>query len=227
MQNLFNKNIRFILIGLLIISANILTAQNNFEGKVKIKISTNGQNISMNYIAKDKNLKIELGNGEETGSFIMKGKKYLVLMPAQKMYMEIDSKMLKNLPGMNIKSNKNGTGKIFNVNKFRTGKTKKILGYNCEQWIIDDEFGKIEAWVTKELGNFITMDGPMGGGYSPAWSSYLKDKGFFPMLVISANKNGQTSKFEVIDVNKTSINDNEFVPPSGYKKMKIPEMQTN
>jgi len=224
MQNLFNKNIRFILIGLLIISANILTAQNNFEGKVKIKISANGQNINMNYVVKDKNLKMELGNGEETGSFIMKGKKYLVLMPAQRMYMEIDSKMLKNLPGMNIESDKNDSGKNFDINKFRTGKTKKILGYNCEQWIIDNEKGKVEAWVTSELGNFMTMDGPMGGGYSPAWSSYLKNNGFFPMLVISTTKNGETSKFEVTDVNRTSLNDSEFAPPSDYKKMKIPGM---
>ena len=223
MQNILNKNIHSILIGFLLLSVNIIFAQNNFEGKVKIKISAKDQNITMNYLVKDNNLKMEIGNGEETGSFIMKGNKYLVLMPAQKMYMEIDKKMLENLPGIKSNKDKNSSKKI-NINNLRTGKTKKILGYNCEQWIINDENGKVEVWVTNELGNFMTMDGPMGEGYSPAWSSYLENNGFFPMLVITTNPNGESSKFEVVDVNKTSLSNSEFAPPSNYKKMNIPGM---
>jgi len=139
------------------------------------------------------------------------------------MYMEIDKKMLENLPGIKSNKDKNSSKKI-NINNLRTGKTKKILGYNCEQWIINDENGKVEVWVTNELGNFMTMDGPMGGGYSPAWSSYLENNGFFPMLVITTNPKGESSKFEVIDVNKTSLSNSEFAPPSNYKKMNIPGM---
>jgi hypothetical protein len=224
MQNPNNKNVPFIIIAILFISINSISAQKTFEGKVKIKITSKDQIITMDYFVKGKNLKMEIGNGEKTGSFIMKGNKYLVLMPAQKMYMEIDSKILENLPGMRIKAKNNNNSKNFNINKFKTGKTKKILGYNCEQWIINDNSGQVEAWVTNELGNFMTMDSPTGGGYSPVWSSYLKDNGFFPMVVISSNKNGKSSKFEVVDVNKMSLSNSEFAPPSNYKKMNIPGM---
>ncbi len=221
MNNRLNKNIFISLVGVLFLFlTSSISAQKAFEGKIKIKLSSDNQTILMNYYIKDKNLKMELSNREENGSFIMKGKNYLVLLPAQKMYMEISSEMLKNLPEMKPTENTNRDNKI-DINKFRTGKTKKILGYNCEQWIINNKDGNMEIWVTNELGNFITMDGPMGKVYSPAWSTYLQNNGFFPMKVIS---NNGKSVFEVIEVDKKSLSDAIFSPPSNYKKMTIPGM---
>ncbi len=223
-MNTLNKKIflHLLVIFLLFITASI-NAQKTFEGKIKIKLSSENQNIIMDYYVKDNNIKMELNNGEENGSFIMKGKNYLVLIPAQKMYMEISSEMLKKLsemkPAINTKHDKHK--KNIDINKLKTGKTKKILGYNCEQWIINNDDEVTEVWVTNELGNFITMDSPMGKGYSPAWSTYLQNNGFFPMKVIS---NNGKSVFEVIEVDKKSLNDTIFSPPSNYKKMTIPGM---
>jgi len=115
----------------------------------------------------------------------------------------------------------------FDINKYRTGEIRTILGYECAQWIFkdEDEEDKVEAWVTDELGNFMLMQSPMGGGFSPGWSTSMKNNGFFPILVITRDEDGEeTSRFEAIEVIKLLLDNKLFVPPSNFSEMKIPGM---
>ncbi len=90
----------------------------------------------------------------------------------------------------------------------------------------EDEYEyETEAWITSELGNFMMMNNPMGEGFSPSWSKSIKDKGFFPLLVITRDSDGEeNSRFEALEVDKKSISDDLFKIPSGYSEMKIPGM---
>lgn len=211
---------------LLFLITSSIFAQATFEGSVKIKMTADDESFSMDYFIKADNMRMEMNSGEEV-AFIVSGGKSLVLMLQQKTYMDLNNPMFKQIPGMSNMEDDNNSIEPFDINKYRTGKTKSILGYECEQWIInedtDDE--EVEAWVTDELGNFMFMKNPMGGDVTPNWGSSLKGKGFFPMLVITKDEDGEeTSKFEVVNVDQKSLNNDLFSAPSDFEELKIPGM---
>lgn len=203
-------------------------AQSPFEGTIKFKISNDDDVNYLDYYMKDKNLRIEMGENAEA-VFVKQGDKSLILMPEEKMYMDLNNSMFKNIPGMSGMEEENETEKEFDIDKYKTGKVMSILGYECHQWLFKDDGDddEVEAWVTSELGNFLLMQGPMGGGYSPGWGSSVKNSGFFPMLVITRDSNGEeTSRFEATEVDERSLSDGLFKAPSNYSEMKIPGMDS-
>jgi hypothetical protein len=38
-----------------------------------------------------------------------------------------------------------------NMKYYKSGRTKDILGYSCEEWIMEDEDGRSEVWVSDEV----------------------------------------------------------------------------
>jgi len=214
---------------LLFISSVSLISQPFFEGKVKFKITHEDDVNYLDYFMKNKNLRMEMGDNAEA-VFIKNSDKSLVLMPEEEMYMDLDNSLFSKLPGMSgVNEDVKQESEEFDIEKYKTGKVKSILGYECHQWIFTDENedGEVEAWVTSELGNFMLMQSPMGAGYSPGWSSSVKNNGFFPMLVITREDGGdETSRFEATEINKQNLNDDLFKPPSNYSEMKIPGMDS-
>jgi len=219
-----------ILLAVLIIPTDLAVAQTNFEGKIKFKITHDDDIMFLDYFIKEQNLRMEMGENQEA-VFIKTDGKSLVLMPEQKQYMDLDNSLFSKLPGMTgMNKGKEDEEEIKDVDfeKFRTGKTMTILEYECAQWIIKDEEEKdeVEAWVTDELGNFMLMSSPMGGGFSPGWSSNVKNNGFFPLLVISRDEDGEeTSRFEATEVKEQSLNNDLFGPPSDFTEFQVPGMK--
>jgi hypothetical protein len=41
---------------------------------------------------------------------------------------------------------------------YRTGQTKKILGYTCDEYLIDDEDSEVHMWVSEELGKEVSKE---------------------------------------------------------------------
>ncbi|MEN8204024.1 MAG: DUF4412 domain-containing protein [Bacteroidota bacterium] len=41
---------------------------------------------------------------------------------------------------------------------YKTGKKKEILGYTCEEYMVDDETGTVHMWVSEELGKKVRKD---------------------------------------------------------------------
>ncbi|MBK7104317.1 MAG: DUF4412 domain-containing protein [Ignavibacteriae bacterium] len=220
---------------LIIISTAIfVNAQNNFEGKVKFKITNDDDESNlMEYFLKDGNFRISLFDDEDVSAIFLYAKENsFILMPEDKMYMNLNNSLFTKLGDM-IKDKSDDDDekdkKEFNFENYKTGKTKTFLGYECEQWIhkneMDDDSYEVEAWITDELGNFMLMENPMGAGYSPTWGSSLKDKGYFPLQVITKNSDGEVvSTFEAVEINKQSLNNDLFEVPSDYNEMKIPGM---
>ena len=105
----------------------------------------------------------------------------------------------------------------------KTGETKTINGYECEQWIIKGDDNTSEAWMTKDLGSFIFFQSPMGGKEKPKWQEDIESSGYFPMLVIEKDSDGnETGRFEVKSIEKKSLDDSFFTVPDGYSQMKMP-----
>ncbi len=212
--------------------ATNLNAQGDFEGKIKFKISHDEEQMFLDYFIKGSNLRMEMGD-DAKAVFIKTEEKSYVLMPEEKMYMDLDNSLfskLQDMVGMEEEEDENGDeeSEAVDMESFKTGKTTNILGYECHQWIFesDEDNEEVEAWVTSELGNFVLMQSPMGAGYSPGWSTSINDNGFFPMLVITRDNDGEEiSRFEATEVNKESLSNKLFTFPSDYSEMKIPGMK--
>lgn len=218
-----------IFVVVLTLSTNLTFAQNDFEGKVKFKITHDDDIMFLDYFIKKEKLRMEMGDNKEA-AFIRADGKSLVLMMQEKQYMDLNNSLFSKLPGMTGMKNEKDEKEIKEIDfeKFRTGKTMDLLGYECAQWIIDDEKeeGEVEVWVTDELGNFMLMSSPMGGGFSPGWSSNVKNNGFFPLLVISRDADGEeTSRFEATEINKQSLDSDLFAPPSDFTEFQVPGMK--
>lgn len=221
--------VAIILLSVIFLSNNNLTAQGDFEGKVKFKITHDDEVSFLDYFIKGENLRMEMGDNAEA-VFIKNGKRSLVLMTEDKMYMDLDNSLFnkfKDMAGMNENDDEEENEEEINIKDYKTGKTKTILGYSCDQWLFKDEEEdeEVEAWVTSELGNFMLMQSPMGAGYSPGWSSSVSNNGFFPILVINKDEDGEeVSRFEAVEIDKESLSDDLFSPPSDYSEMKMPGM---
>lgn len=196
----------------------------NFEGKVRMKISNDGETSYLDYLVKEEKFRIEPEESQGGGVMIMnmKDQNMMVIMPEQKMYMTFPMKShMKNFKNENKEDLKS---KMENIKM--TGETKTINGYECEKMIYQDDEQNVEAWVTQELGGFMFFNNPMGGNEEdfPDWYSGFGDK-FFPMLVIVKDDAGdEESRFEVVSVDKESLSSDLFDAPAGYKKMDMPMM---
>lgn len=206
------KSLTNIFIVILIFSA-VLFAQDGFEGKVKFKVTTDGDEQMIDYYVKDGNFKMEVP-GQATGSMIMKDGKMLILMPEQKMFMEMPMNLSEKFEE-NMEENEITPD---NLENYKTGDTQEILGYETEKYVYNDEESEVEVWVAKDLGTMNFFSNPMGK--QSEWQKKLNEINYFPMLMISKNKKGEEkTRFEVVEVNEETLPANMFEAPSDYKKM--------
>jgi hypothetical protein len=145
-------------------------------------------------------------------------KKMIVLMDAQKSYMEMP------IRNASVEGDGRGGKKARAEQKAKvtkTGKTETILGYSCEQYLVKSGQSEMEVWITKDLGPFFGMVGPGGG--TAVWEKEAKTQGGFPMRVIGKDKEGKEDyRMDVTKVEKKTLSASLFAPPSGYKKMDMP-----
>jgi len=201
---------------ILCLISTVTFPQNAFEGKVEYKMTNDDETTSMTYFVKDENIKIDVA-GEEKASMIfnIKDNTMLMIMPEEKMYMEMKfDAAADKMDEMKEKEN----------NYKKTGEKKEILGYTCEKWIFKDDDGEVETWLTKELGSFMFFSDPMGGEKTkPEWQSKLESAGYFPMEFTTRDDSGDIeTHMEVTSVEKKSLSSDMFKPPAGYQKFEMP-----
>jgi hypothetical protein len=199
---------------MLFISSSALP-QEAFEGMVKFKISDDSQSMDMNYFVKDGKIKVDV-EGEKNSSIIFDNKKQsmLIVMPEEKMYMDMPFKTDASVESDEQK----GEFK-------KTGEKNHTPGYTCEKWIYKDEENEVESWLTKELGSFVFFSNPMEKKEKTAWESKFESEGFFPLLLIAKDDNGKVqTNMEVTSVEKRSLSNDMFTPPADYQKISIPGM---
>ena len=217
------KKIRFALMVLaaVLTTMPLISSQTKFEGKIVMQATGSsawgrgGGTSTLNYYVKGDKARIDMHSDRgDAGIIIDKpNKKMYMVMNAMKSYMEFP---------MDEKDN-SGTKSEKNEKIKKTGEIKKINGYNCEKWVITDDEGSSEAWLTKELGSFTAFSSPMGRQQKNSWQNEIEGSGEFPMLVIQKDKEGkETSRMEIKSVEKKSLDDSFFEVPAGYKEMNMP-----
>jgi len=205
---------------LLFFTSSLSIAQDKFQGKVTFEVSDEGQNQQISYFVKGNKFLIqpEGGEGAGKGSMIYDGDKktMIIIMNEQKMYMEMPID-----PTDEISKNESSGSDYF----VKTGNSKDVLGYSCDEFEFKDENKKGLALMTKELGSFLFMDDPEAGG-SSQWQKEIMNEGYFPMLVNEENSSGELETvFKVIDLELMKLDDNMFSTPPGFTKFDMPNMQ--
>lgn len=189
-------------------------AQEVFEGRVKMRMAGEGEQQTLDYYVKGERMRVEMNGPQAQGGVMilhMKEKKMLILMPDQKMYMTMPLPDIKQDASENKKPEP-------------TGKTKTILGYEAEQYLIDEGGSEFEVWATDELGAFAGLhlpgDDPQGGP-SPAESA-LSGQKFFPLLIIERRGGREATRVEVTEVERKKLEDELFEPPADFQGMELP-----
>ena len=94
----------------------------------------------------------------------------------------------------------------------KTGNTKKILGYNCDEYKFDDEEISSEMWITKEI-KWRNRD-MMKKIYSKSLATPDVEDGFLMESTTVNKKTGEKIVFNVTDINKDA---KKIYDLTGYK----------
>jgi hypothetical protein len=219
---------RFLAVGALLTAVQAFAAS-TFEGKVSLAITAErGRTMNMDYSLKGQKVRMDMSAEGNLVSSIMDTAKMemLMLMPDQQMYMVMPMKQ-------KVEQAMEKAG-VNTADIEVTGKTETILGYKCNQILVKDKGLVTEVWAAEGLGAFMGLSGggPMGGGMmgggkpaSAKWEEALKDKGGFPLRVITRDAKGKESfKMEATKIQPGSLPDSQFTAPAGYQKFSMPGM---
>ena len=95
-----NKCLSYLMVFSLFLLFSIqLLAQSDFEGKVKFKVTHDDDVSFLDYYMKGDNVRIEVGENEQ-GVFLKTADRSLILMPEEKMYMDLNNSVFSKLPNM-------------------------------------------------------------------------------------------------------------------------------
>ena len=199
-----------ILTALFAVSFPTILQSQTFEGVVEFTVTGDQGTMPMIYMMKGDNVRVEMeGRPGMKAAFLIDAKenKSVMLMEQMKMYMEMPAP-----PAADSGKPKPEITK--------TGKTQKILGYNCQQFLIKDGELQSEVWVTKELGTFqmFKMGSRERNSNAEAWQKMVGSEGGFPLLATTKEGDTQTSKMVATKIEKKSLDDALFKIPEGFKQ---------
>ncbi|MBA4138706.1 MAG: hypothetical protein C0518_15480 [Opitutus sp.] len=218
----------------LLFGTSIALSAAAFEGKVSLAMKGGREAEQViDYAMKGTRVRLEPKMAEAGGTaMIMNWEKQemIMLMPEQRMYMVMPMKAPAGAPGAAARAS------ATEQKVEKTGRSEKILGYDCDEYITTDDGKTTEMWITEELGSFAglgggnPMAGMMGGGGAPApassWENALKNKkGAFPLRVVSRDGKGrETFRLEARQIEPGTLPDSLFAPPAGFQKFAMPAM---
>ena len=101
---------------------------------------------------------------------------------------------------------------LANPNVKKTGKTKTIAGYKCEEYVFSDEEIKSNVWITKDL-KMNTQD-----LFSTLFKASLYSHGMaWGYMMETTSENRQTGEKSIMRVTKVDTNSNVKFSMSNYK----------
>ncbi len=212
------KKITALLLCLLFAPAAIFAG--GFEGKIRFSMKSprHDQPTFMDYSMKEGFVRIDITSSDSrtkgrtiTSIWDLNKHEIYTLMPEQKMYMVMKTEDIAAI----------AQGAATDVQVEKTGETETILGYATKKYLIKDTSHSTtsEVWAAEGLGTFITSSGGIfkkKGAMSPI-EKELAARGAFPLRMVSHNSNGdETSRMEVVSIDKKSLPDDAFTVPSDY-----------
>jgi hypothetical protein len=159
--------------------------------------------------------------------------------------MQRAQEQMKNLPPEVQKRMQGMMGGGGGLEVLKTGTTRKIAGYTCENWTITlGTFSKTEQCLTTDLPvpvqtwtayrdfadsmrSMMAAMGPMGKSMADAATKMKDMKGFPLALTTTSSMMGRTinASTEVVEVKKGPIPASAWAIPDGYKKVDNPMLK--
>jgi Domain of unknown function (DUF4412) len=197
-----------------------LGAQTPFEGTVTMSVTgSNSGTQSITYMLKAGKMRFEPSMGGRAGQAAViidpTAQTMMVIMPAQKMYMESNF-------GATAAAMQAQAGGAKHQSVARTGRMDTIAGYKCEHVTVTDDDGTtVDSCISNELGGFRmpSASNPMAPQKEAGWVTAL-GSGAFPLKV---EKGGKTL-MEVTSIEKKSLDAALFTAPDGYRSFQMPTM---
>lgn len=110
----------------------------------------------------------------------------------------------------------------------RTGKTKRVLGYTCEQIFFTREDEETQIWGTKSLGHLSSaISKALGEEHAESsddWTNELLKMGMFPLISTTKIQGSLAESQEVTLIEKKTLPEELFALPPEYRKQRIGEM---
>jgi hypothetical protein len=131
-----------------------------------------------------------------------------MLMPEQKMYMEMD---VSQMADMDVTAD--------NVKPTKTGKTEVVAGHKCEYWTMKEEKGQVDVCLARDMGSFEAFSNKSIGDAS-AWQKAI-GKNSFPLKVIMHDDGKEQVALVATKIESKSLDASLFTPPASYKKMEM------
>jgi hypothetical protein len=202
---------------LLLPAASATLSAQDFEGTFTAKVKGIGDATAY---AKGNKARMEMtmaGIGAVVLIHDLAAGQTLMLMPATSMYMEMKTSDVEKMMGAQPGTDGSLTA---------TGRKEQIAGHSCEVYRFKDSKNAMDVCLTSELGAFKAGAALFGGGprpgrpsETPAWAREMARKGMLPLKV--ADTTGVPT-FEVVTIEKRSVDDALFAPPANYTKMSSP-----
>lgn len=196
-----------------VVIAPALTA---FEGTVTYALKTGSEESTMSYAMRGTAVRVDVaGEGQEAGAMILDvpARQLTLLMESERMYMVMP--LPEARPG--IAGPDDAEGRLA-----KTGRTREILGYACEEYTVEENGEVTSLWVTADLGTFFGMQSPLGGERS-AWELAMDGKPFFPLLIETKDRRGRvTMTMTATGVSTDRPDEARFRPPAGFQRMDLP-----
>jgi hypothetical protein len=198
---------RIITVASLVAAPAALFAQSRFEGTITARMGNSDATFSM----KGDQFRMDMA-GRGMSMYMLrdmsKNTTYMV-MPAQRMYMEpsqgtIDSQERKQ-PELKW-----------------TGKTETVAGQQCEHLLITGDDGTYDVCAAKGMGTFPMVNSQLSRSRAAMETWQRLGRDVFPLKVTKPGSNEPT--FEVIKIEKKSLDDSFFKLPDGFTKMDMGRM---
>jgi hypothetical protein len=204
-----------------------------FEGEMNLKttrtIAGTPMNALITVLMKGEMLNLKVKDESETGkdaSIIYRGdkKSLWIVNDKEKNYFEIPMK--ESDEEETPVGKKHTREKADNVSVEKTGKTATILGYPCEEYIIQQDDEAKDLWATTKLGDvyegFMKSFGQFAkrrpGGMNDNLELEVIKMKIFPLKSTTTTRGVVTSTEEITKIEKRTLAASLFEAPTGYKK---------
>jgi hypothetical protein len=187
-----------------------------FEGKIHLVKKTYYDTLRYTYHVRDSMVRInEYNEGDELMKSLLvnlKDKRVFAIHPDKKLYKELKLGNTRN----NFSYNDN-----FEV--IKTGNTKEINGYICQQWRVRNRAknSEIVYWVTKNSFYFVNkLINTLGNehNYRHFFSKIPNNQGYMPILTVERTLvREEKLRLLVTDIEKESPSADYFKIPADYK----------
>lgn len=189
-----------------------------FEGTIAYKLTggKKDQTSQMIYFIKSPHIRVEMGMAPRSMVSIMntKTEEGFMLMTEQKMAMSLNTKKI------NAESKKRQATK--DVTIIKTGRSKKILGYQAEEWVSKGKNWEAEMWLAKKMGVYLVPPSFKESGFDDAAITEAAKKGSFPLEIINKDlKGNETGRMTATKIEPQKLNASLFEVPKGFQVMNM------